>query len=323
MSHNSIAIGCLVQWYEIEMLEEFLDSLAIATLNSKSDIHININLCTNTDLEKPINDNIINEYIVPKFYRLIESLEGTTIYPSDHGPSVYINAKDTNTLYTIADFRRDFNADYSEIVDYLFWGETDSLIPLDAFKIIPQALVDHKCAGFFGTCKMWDDSWRPVEFNQFTDLPRDPYAVHGTRRYMDYETACKLNETDKPDIQRVPMVFNGCGLFFTSSIIKDVNIPESVFFISEDTAFKNALALTYGNKLPFYCVKNKLLVHNREHPAKRFYIKEEGDSIKDKRDSHNWYKIAGDMSTFNAMNFYKNDTKLYTWDDVWNQLQQQ
>ena len=39
-------------------------------------------------------------------------------------------------IYTIADYRREFNEKYCEEVDILMWGESDSLIPNQTFEIL-------------------------------------------------------------------------------------------------------------------------------------------------------------------------------------------
>ena len=63
-----------------------------------------------------------------------------------------------------------------------------------------------------------------------------------------------------------------------------------------------------------------LLVHNRHHPKKRMYVLNEGDgSLKERRRTNDWYKVAGKLSELNAYNFHK-QTKLYSWDDVWKEI---
>ena len=48
----------------------------------------------------------------------------------------YINDV-SNSMYTIADYRRYFNDFYSQFVDVLMWGETDALLP----KQTPQSSI--------------------------------------------------------------------------------------------------------------------------------------------------------------------------------------
>ena len=59
-----------------------------------------------------------------------------------------------------------------------------------------------------------------------------------------------------------------------AAIKAGVNIPKSVFFVHEDSAFMWMTNKVLGN-IPQYVIKNILLVHNRNHPKKRMYIKDE------------------------------------------------
>ncbi len=56
---TKFAIGCLVQWYEIEIVGEYIDSLiqALGEVENKQDIIVDFTLVTNQDLEK-VNDEI-------------------------------------------------------------------------------------------------------------------------------------------------------------------------------------------------------------------------------------------------------------------------
>ena len=315
-----IAVGCLVQWYEIEMLNEYLMSLMNATNNNKDKVLIDLCLSVNQDLEKASDNLVIEKHIVPKFLDVCSLLK-------NNGFKVSHTVK--SELYTIADYRREFNEYYCDIVDVLFWGETDMLVPSQAIETIlslHDATKDQtpKWLGFFSTCKMWDDSWKPLENPKLTDLPRDPYAWYGTRSYMDYDKMEEINsDVESPSIiGTYDYKFNGCGLVMSSELIRSgVNIPKSVFFTHEDTALMNNMLTTFGNnQIPLYIVKNILLVHNREHPNKRMYVSGEvGADINEKRKSNEWYKVASEMSKHNAYNFM-NQSKTYKWKDVWEAL---
>lgn len=315
-----IAVGCLVQWFEIEMIEEYINSLEIAGKDYKDELLVDFTLVLNDELEKPIQTGDLLLEIKQKFHKLVTKLKGE---------GYKVNYKATEKLYTIADYRRDFNREYCNKADVLFWGESDMLIPSQAFETISMlqnAVQDKtpKWVGFFSTCKMWDDSWKIVEHTKLTDLPRDPHAWYGTRSYMPYSKMEELN-SDVDDLDIITsdeFKFNGCGLFFSSEIVKSgANIPDSVFFTHEDTAFMNNIKVLFGDKkIPFYIVKNILLVHNREHPNKRNYVEgESGIDINAQRKSNDWYRIASEYSKFNAYNFMNQD-KSYTWKDVWKAL---
>ena len=122
-----IAAGCLVQWYEIDMFEEYLDSLIKSIGEQKDKVMIDMCLVTNQDLEKCSDETDIHYNIEKKFVQIMD----------EHKLKGYLlNYKVTDNLYTIADYRRDFNEKYCEIVDVLFWGESDMLVPSQAMESI-------------------------------------------------------------------------------------------------------------------------------------------------------------------------------------------
>ncbi len=311
-----VAAGCLVQWYEVDMFEEYLDSLT-KSIVTKEKVLIDMCLVTNQDLEKVSDEVDMLTYIMEKYVRVCNQYKL-------QGYQIKYEVRDD--LYTIADYRRDFNEKYCELADILFWGESDMLVPSQAMETIlslHEAVKEQtpKWVGFFSTCKMWDDSWKPLEHPKLTDLPRDPHAWYGTRCYMDYDKMEEINsDVESPHIESTyNYKFNGCGLVMSSEIIKSgVNIPKSVFFTQEDTAFMNKMLTIFGNnQIPLYIVKNILLVHNREHPRKRKYVvSEDGKDINEQRKSNDWYPKASEYSKYNAYNFMK-QTKTYKWEDVW------
>lgn len=312
-----IAVGCLVQWFEIEMIEEYLNSLTKSIGVDKDKVLIDLILCTNQDLEV-IEDISLLPYIENKFKTICEKVEHNNFI---------ISYSIRSDLYTIADYRREFNERYCTVVDVLFWGESDMLVPSQAIQTILSLHnfvkeSSTKWLGFFATCKMWDDSWKILEHPKLTDLPRDPHKWYGTRSYMDYSKMEEINsDVNTPDvISTFNYKFNGCGLVISSELVKSgANIPRSVFFTHEDTAFMNLITSLFGNQqIPFYIIKNILLVHNREHSKKRMYIRnEKGKDLGEKRNSNTWYRLASEYSKFNSYNFMKQE-KMYSWKDVWN-----
>ena len=131
----------------------------------------------------------------------------------------------------------------------------------------------------------------------------------------------KINDkVEDLDIQVTQnLKFNGCGLIISSDVIKSgCNIPRSVFFVHEDTAFMNNCLIHFRNQLPQYIIKNVLLVHNRKLPNKRMYIKgqdvQDGNMTEMRRKQY-WFKNADKMSQRNAFNLTEQGYT-YTWDDV-------
>ena len=319
---NKIAIGCLVQFYEIDIIEDYLKSVKYARedIENKENIEVDICLNLNQGLEQ-LDESKINMLDIKE---RMDTLVGDNIG--------YLNLRywvNTERIYTIADYRRDFNDRYCERVDVLMWGESDSLIPRQTFEIIDNlhnAAKEStpKYVGFFSTCKMWDDTWKVLEHPDFTDKPfieMDTENWWSLRYNMSQEEMDKINDkVEDLDIQVTQnLKFNGCGLIISSDVIKSgCNIPRSVFFVHEDTAFMNNCLIHFRNQLPQYIIKNVLLVHNRKLPNKRMYIKgqdvQDGNMTEMRRKQY-WFKNADKMSQRNAFNLTEQGYT-YTWDDV-------
>jgi len=314
---TTFAIGCLVQWYEIEILPEYIDSLLGAIdAYDKDKVLIDLKLVINQDLERLDNPDKL-DYILSQFNQQLERLEG---YHSDG----FIDT----SLTTVADYRREFNTRYCELADVLIWGETDMLVPKQAFTALNnlhQNVNTPKYLATFAICKMWDDSWKPLEHVEFTDKPfidMDTENWWSLRYTMTKEEMDTFNDkVEELDLSVIhPHKYNGCGLIISSEVIKaGVNIPQSVFFIHEDTAFMLMTQKILGN-IPQYHFKNILVVHNRKHPNKRNYIAgEEGISKTDtgaQRRAHSWYQSANKLCEQNCYNLFNPTYKAYTWKDV-------
>jgi len=329
---NTFAIGCLIQWYEIEMIEEYLQSVknAVDMIDNKENIIIDLYFNCSQMLEKIDESQMDISQIKEKYNDMIHDMFGHIDY-GQYNIRPFMNEV-SNIFYTIADYRRDFNDKYCREVDVLMWGESDSLIPRQTFQILDNLHSSvkkntPKYVTFFGTCKMWDDSWLPIEHNEFTDKPfvdGDTENWWSLRYNMTIDEMNKFNDkVEDLDIRSLNQYkFNGCGLIISSDLVKSgVNIPKSSFFIHEDTAFMFQLQRMFQGQIPQYVVKNILLVHNRKHLKKRSYILGElkTDDVSGGRLRHNWYKKASDMSHHNCYNMF-NQSKTYTWEDVFNEL---
>mgnify|MGYP001232938522 CR=1 FL=1 len=278
---------------------------------------------------------LCKNYIKLKYNKLLEDIFGydedtNSLVGCDYNISSVID-ENFDGLYTIANYRRDFNDEYCTKTDVLMWGETDALIPRQTFQILDSlhgSVKDKtpKYVGFFSTCKMWDESWLPIEHNEFTDKPfvdGDTENWWSLRYNMNIDEMNSFNDkVEKLDIRVINQYkFNGCGLVMSSDVVKSgVNIPNSSFFIHEDTAFMLQLQRLFGGEIPQYVIKNILLVHNRKHTKKRSYVKGEmkSDDVSGGRLRHDWYKKASDMSHHNCYNMF-NQSKIYTWDDVFDE----
>tara|TARA_B100000959_G_C14941817_1_gene608159 strand:- start:601 stop:1560 length:960 start_codon:yes stop_codon:yes gene_type:complete len=309
------AIGCLVQWYEVEILGEYIESVnnALEQIDNKENVMVDFHVNMNQDLEKCDEVYSLKE-IEEKLKNLLENDNFSVIFTYDK-------------IYTIADYRRKFNDKYCTKVDVLMWGETDSLIPRQTFMILDG--LHHqtkdktpKYIATFGICKMWDDSWKPIEHSEFTDKP---FIENDYDNWWSLKYTMNINEMNKFNDKVTELnvqvwnsfKFNGCGLVFSSELVKcGANIPKSVFFVHEDTSFMLSIQRMFGNTIPQFIVKNILIVHNRNHPKKRMYVKgETGDTMNLKRRSNDWYVKANKMSEENCYNAF-NQIKSYSWEDV-------
>jgi len=312
---TKFAIGCLIQWYECDIIEEYVETLKDSLNEYDGQVIVDFTIAGNQDLEKCISEE--------QHTKCIEKINTICNFG---------NIQYTDDLYTIADYRREFNEKYCDKVDVLVWGESDSLLPKQMFIILNdlhQMSIQNnnpKYLAFFGTCKMWDDTWKVLEHPDFTDKPfigGDEKNWWSLRYDMTKDEMNTINDkTEELDVRIVsPHKFNGCGLVISSEVIKaGVNIPRSVFFIHEDSAFMNMTNKVLGN-IPQYVIKNILLVHNRKHKNKRKYIKGE-DHLADKdpggkRLTHDWYMKANKICEQNYINLFNPKYKSYTWKDVW------
>lgn len=312
---TSFAIGCLTQWYEIEMLSEYVDTLLAAIeVYGKDKVNIDIRLITNQELEQADTSDRL-PYIITKFNKEVSKLKGCRL-----------NVSIDKELVTIADYRREFNTKYCELADVLIWGESDMLVPLQAFTVLDhlhQNVQTPKYVATFSICKMWDASWKVLEHPKFTDKPfiENDYDNWWSLKYtMSTEEMNSINgETEQLQLLATTQhKFNGCGLVISSEVIKaGVNIPSSVFFVHEDTAFMIVMNKLLGS-IPQYIIKNILVVHNRNHPKKRMYVKgESGETMNQKRRSNDWYVKANKYSEENCYNLFNPNYKSKTWKDVW------
>jgi len=311
MEKTKFAIGCLVQWYEVDIVAEYFNTLRNAIDHYDGNVHVDILVSSNQNLEKAESDEIL------------EHCQRSISY------AAHVNnfkCSFTEDLVTIADYRRNFNEMHCEHHDVLIWGETDMLVPTQMFNALDnlhQNVTTPKYIATFGICKMWDDSWKSLEHIKFTDKPfiENDYENWWSLKYT--MTADEMNDINADvvdlDVRIIqPHKFNGCGLVISSEVIKSgVNIPKSVFFVHEDTAFMLMIQKVLGN-IPQYHFKNILAVHNRNHPNKRKYIQgEAGDTLNKKRRSNEWYVKANSFSEQNCYNLFNPEYKSFTWQDVW------
>jgi hypothetical protein len=323
-----IAIGTLIQWYEVEIIPEYVESLvnAIEYRESYDTLYLDFEIYSGTMLEKPIPEISISE--------LVKRINNTLQIISDRFPNINIYVNVVDRLRTIADYRRDFNAVFCTIADVLVWGESDMLVPkefftsIDAIHSLEQK--DSKYIATFAITKMWDSSWKSLEHPTVKDkefIDGDTENWWSVRYTMSLSELYEINRKEELfSVTKInPIKFNGCGLVISSELVKSgVNIPSSIFFVHEDTAFMLMCQRMFP-QLSQYHFANILLAHNRKHPNKRSYILGEGGIDKTNigalRKTHDWYPIANKFCETNCHNLFNPNYKAYTWNDVFSKIQ--
>jgi len=318
MHSTKFAIGCLVQWYEVDLIRDYVESLADAIKQYDGEIIVDCTVVMNQDLEKSSLQDQEFWSLEERIYSIFKEYLGINNY----------QIRSVEDIHTIADYRRKFNQVYCNTSDVLIWGESDMLVPKQAFVILDslhQQINNQtpKYLATFGICKMWDESWKQLEHPEFTNKPfiENDYNNWWSLKYtMSKGEMSGFNDNVTTlDTHIVkPHKFNGCGLVISSEVVKSgVNIPKSVFFVHEDTAFMLMIQRILGN-IPQYHIKNILIVHNRNHPNKRNYVLGEmGDTLNEKRRSNDWYVKANKLCEANCYNLFNPNHKAYTWEDVW------
>ena len=114
---NKIAIGCLIQWYEIELIEEYLQSVknAVDIIDNKDNVVIDLYFNCSEELEKVDEKQTNISDIKQKYYDILKRLFGDFEY-GGYNLKLFTN-EISNSIYTIADYRRDFNVKYCTKVD--------------------------------------------------------------------------------------------------------------------------------------------------------------------------------------------------------------
>ena len=315
---TKFAIGCLVQWYEIEMVGEYINSLKKSLVDTKDNVIVDFTFNINQKLEKIDPKLAKMDDLINKFKSLIKDIPN-------------VNFRINKEFIAIEDYRRWFLEEYCNKVEVLIQGESDALMPKQTFTVLDMLHQqvknkNPKYIATFGINKMWDDSWKPLEHVDFTDKPfiHDDEEKWWSIRYnMTQEEMDSFNDKiEVLDLTNIkPHKFNGCGFVISSEAVKSgVNIPRGAFFI-DDTALWYMAHKILPN-MPQYHFKNILIVHNRKHPKKRSYILDEEniEYIDDKRLSTDWYDIANKYSKLNDSNIFNPSHKFYTWDDVWKEV---
>lgn len=283
---NTYTVGCLVMFYEIEMLEEYVDSIINATDGMTDKSRITAHFCLNMQqyLERMDAGRMSQSQFVDRAETIIDKLD-------DIGINVVVVYKtDNDPWFNIAAYRRNLCADYCTRSTFVIWGETDSLFPQSMFNLIDAAHTQLQSSGIhkyilnFGDRANWDPSWKSVTHPMFTAveyIDNQEWMLNNEASSKSYMTMERMNEINamSGDVQlrilREPK-FDGSCLVITSELIKSgVNIPPGIIHCGEDTALGVMAKQLLQGAFVQICAFNILRVHNRRHPRKRMYILDE------------------------------------------------
>lgn len=316
-------VGCLVQWYELEMLGEYVASCLqmLEDIENPEMVTFQFKLGMQEYLERIDRDKILPEDLERKFIDTIYELSPQWCRREGvRTPRVeYRVVRQDKPFYNIAAYRRDLNYESCQEYDYVLWGETDSLWPKQTLRIIEEVDRQTTTPKFilnFAGRKNWDQSWDLITHPLYRDVKyedHDEWVLYNEASEKSYMTIHRMNEINNiPDedidilVLHQPKADGSC-LVISSQLIKSgVNIPHALIHCGEDESFLRMAKLIMGNEFVQFHVNNILRVHNRRHPTKRTYIANE-DNPKGFCDHRkgDWWEILEKTSKENLDNLQK------------------
>jgi len=319
---NKYAIGVHVMFYEIEILSYYMDGLLnmLYTVNNEENVHLDFAFNVSQFFERIDTSKISKSQLIEKF------IEQYNRIPIKFNKTYKIIDND-DEFYTQTNYRREFNTKYCEKVDYVIWGETDSLFPkeaiigLETLTPVIRSQGIYRFIACFADRKMWDNSWDVTVHPKFINHVYDDIDVDNINQAKSLMTIDQMNninsEIKELDIQTInyPKIDGSC-LVLSSNLIKSgVNIPPC-FIHNDDESLSMMAQKILGDKYIQIIFKNILKVHVRRHPNKRMYIANEnnprGFCGKEKGD---WWKIFKEMSQHNLNSLFNNTGNFYTYED--------
>jgi hypothetical protein len=365
---NSYVVGVMVMWYEVEMLEEYIASCQQMLRGIENRENVTFHFCINMqeyletcslphpqyqDLRRRMEglvktlryrDGVVGtktEVVVdPAWVEDPEGKEAALVNePVLSFPNVFIDWKEPeDEFYNIAEYRRDLNHNWCTKVDFVLWGETDSLWPAQTFDVIEKiteyahgAEKAHRYVIVFSDRKMWDASWHPLEHADFRNLQyidEEDWILNNpasSKAYMSLEQMNEINSrVDEYEFGYMSYPkFDGSCLVIASDLIKaGANIPHALLHCAEDTAFGEQAQLVMRGKYRQYVVRNILRVHNRRHPRKRSYILGEDNARGQVNKKGDWWPILENESKHNLSILYGSQAPFIKKADMMKRIQQ-
>jgi hypothetical protein len=286
---NKYVIGTMVMFYELDAIKDFVSSLKSATSFIENKENITIEFLLNlSEYSEKIDMSITKD-------KLIELYNNNCVKPLDGLNIITKTYDDSDKLYSIGSYRRDLNYNYCLTHDFIVWGESDCMMPEQYFDVLETTSnyaksnnINRYCLTF-AVRKMWDNSWKVLEHNLFTNnvfkQADDPSCKNDKSSIWYYMNQSEMNDinnqADEYDIKIIDQPkFDGSLLTISNDLLLNgINIPPAVQGTGEDTSFQDMIKVIMGASYKQFVIKNILKVHNRNHPNKRNYILGEDSSI--------------------------------------------
>jgi hypothetical protein len=304
---NKYVFGVLVQWYEVEMIKEYIDScIQVAEdVANKENITFHFKIGYQTFLERPEIG----------FNEIMEKIDGQIERLQQYGTVIKENVVDADGFYNIAAYRRDLCDQWCDKVDYVIWGESDSMFPkqtLILVELLHEMVAEDtpKFVANFAGRKNWDVTWTPITHPLYRNVPyidTDEWVLGNEASEKAYMTLERMNEINNIPLDQVDIVemtepkADGSCLIISSELIRSgVNIPRSLIHCGEDESFLQMAKIIMGHEFRQYNFNNILRVHNRRHPKKRTHVLNEDNArgFCDDRKGK-WWKILEESSKYN------------------------
>lgn len=340
---NRYACGVLVMFYEIEMfLTDFVDGILnmIKNIENPENIILDIYFSTDEYFEEIDTDKISIDDLYSKFDKGVEKLTSIGITVNTHGK--YIKYKymeyPGHEPKSIAWYRRNFTYRYTNDVDFIMWGETDSFFPSQAFEVLEQISEYAESQNIFRYVvsfayrKMWDGGWKILEHPEFTNvkyIDKPEWITNNIASEKCYMSIDQMNEINNKYADsgyeifplREPKFDGSCVVFSTELIKTGIVLPHCLLMSGEDTSFAHLAKKIMGDNYIQFHIKNLLRVHNRRHHNKRLYIKNENNPTGNCGSNKGmWWKIMEQMSKSNLSKLDIPNQKYYTWKDFFKEI---
>ena len=297
---NKYVIGCLVIFYEIEMLDEYVQSLLNMCADVENIENVTLHFCWNTQeyLENVDRDKTSMTALTKKFDDII--------YPLiEQKYNVVVDQKDNDDdFHNIAQYRRDLNYKWCEKADFIIWGETDSMFPAEGLQVIETiskwatSMDINRYLLTFAYRKNWDSSWDKLTHKLFKDIEyidESEWIMNNEASSKSYMSMSRMNEingsVEDYDIEVIDdPKFDGSCLVISTDLIKSgVLIPHALTHCAEDTSFGEMAKIVMGDQYKQFIISNILRVHNlsilRENQKKFIPLETVINEIKNSRNN--------------------------------------